>query len=1326
LIAATSLVASLVLIHQHVSADTGTGSVSLTTLGAPVTENFDTLSNVAGSTTNTTLPVGWYITEQGGGARDNEQYAVDTGGSTTGDIYSYGSAGSTDRALGALRSGTLIPFYGARFTNNTGSTITSLNVTYTGEEWRLGAAGRTDRIDFQISTNATDLTTGTFTDVDALDFTTPDTVTAGAKNGNAAADRTTISSTISSLNIPNGATFVIRWIDFDPTGADDGLSVDDFSLTPNTGAVTPTLSINDVALAEGNAGTTTFTFTVSLSAPAPPSGVSFDIATADGTAQDGNPVGEDNDYVAKSLLNQVIPSGSSSYSFTVVVNGDTTTEPNETFFVNVTNISGATPVDTQGQGTIVNDDVTITPIHDIQGNGSVSPLVSLNLTTRGVVTGLKSNGFFLQTDDVDVDADPNTSEGIFVFTSSAPPAAAAIGNRVNVTGTVQEFVPSADPFSPPMTELTTPSVVLLSTGNPLPFPILLTAAETTQASETANPLDSLEEYEGMRVSVASLAVSGPTQASINEPNALATSNGIFFGVVTGVARPFREAGINVSDPLPSGAPATIPRFDENPERIRVDSDAQPGTTAIDVAAGTVITNLVGPLDYAFRCYTIDPDASSPPTVGTQPGSTPAPAATADEFTVASFNMERFFDTTDDPGVSDAVLTATAFNRRVSKASLIIRTVQRYPDVIGVEEMENLTTLQAVATQINNDAVNLDGLPNPNYTAYLVEGNDVGGIDVGFLVKQSRISVIDVTQLSKTTTYTNPNTGAQDLLNDRPPLVLRATCPRPLGGNLPFTVIVNHLRSLNGIDDNTAEGLGTAGGRVRAKRRAQAEDLANIIQARQVADPSELIITVGDMNAFNVNDGYVDVIGTVKGTPAPASQVTLASPDLVNPDLTDLVDVLPSSQQYSYNFDGNAQTLDHIILNRKALVFLTRFAYARNDSDFAVKNYESTNELRISDHDQPVAYFNLTLAPSAADGTISGRIVDDHGQPVAGTVVALNGTQNRKTITDANGAYVFANVETNGFYTVTPTRANFGFSPSERSFSQLMNRTEALFTAVSTGDSVNPLETAEFFVRQQYLDLLGREPDEGGFNYWSDQINQCDHDQTCIRNKRIDVANAFFFEPEHQKTSAYVFRLYRSAFGNDQPVSNPDSSNRPEAKKIPSYTAFVADRATIVAGADLRTGLRALANQFVQRPEFFAKYPATQDGPTFISAVLATINNDLGVDLTSQSAVLLTLFNQNGGGAAGRGAVMYQLADPNATNSISDAEYNRAFVFSQYSGYLRRDSDIAGFLFWLGQVNSAPLRDVSAQHSMVCAFITSPEYQRRFSRIITRSNAECRR
>src|SRR5436305_866775 len=161
--------------------------VSLITLGSAYTQNFDTLSNTPGSTTNNLTIPGWFMTETGGGPRDNEQYAVDTGGSNTGDTYSYGAAGSTERALGGLRSGTLIPNFGACFTNNTGATIGSLAVAYNGEEWRLGTAARTDQINFEYSTNSTDLVTGTWTNVAALNFVSPFTTTAGALNGNAAA-----------------------------------------------------------------------------------------------------------------------------------------------------------------------------------------------------------------------------------------------------------------------------------------------------------------------------------------------------------------------------------------------------------------------------------------------------------------------------------------------------------------------------------------------------------------------------------------------------------------------------------------------------------------------------------------------------------------------------------------------------------------------------------------------------------------------------------------------------------------------------------------------------------------------------------------------------------------------------------------------------------------------------------------------------------------------------------------------------------------------------------------------------------------------------------
>ncbi|WP_157572069.1 beta strand repeat-containing protein [Hydrogenophaga taeniospiralis] len=135
----------------------------------------------------------------------------------------------------------------------------------------------------------------------------------------------------------------------------------------------PTLTINDVTLAEGNAGTTNATFTVSLSEPAGPGGVTFDIATANGTATAGV------DYVANSLTGQTILAGSSTYTFTVLINGDTLNEPSETFFVNVTNVVNAVVADAQGLGTIVNDDplpsLSINDVTVVEGNSGTTNAV---------------------------------------------------------------------------------------------------------------------------------------------------------------------------------------------------------------------------------------------------------------------------------------------------------------------------------------------------------------------------------------------------------------------------------------------------------------------------------------------------------------------------------------------------------------------------------------------------------------------------------------------------------------------------------------------------------------------------------------------------------------------------------------------------------------------------------------------------------------------------------------------------------------------------------------------------------------------------------------
>jgi Tol biopolymer transport system component/N-acetylneuraminic acid mutarotase len=275
---------------------------------------------------------------------------------------------------------------------------------------------------------------------------------------------------------------------------------------------------------------------------------------------------------------------------------------------------------------------------------------------------------------------------------------------------------------------------------------------------------------------------------------------------------------------------------------------------------------------------------------------------------------------------------------------------------------------------------------------------------------------------------------------------------------------------------------------------------------------------------------------------------------------------------------------------------------------------------------------------------------------------------------------------------------------------------------------NPLEEAKFFVNQAYFDFLSRTPDANGLTFWTNQITQCQSDVQCLRNKRVDVSNAFFYEQEFQQSAGYVLRLYRAAYGNNQPFPNPhpDPNFPNEEKKMPSYVVFGADRARVTGGASLAQKQIDFASLFVQRIEFLNKYPASlATADQFVDAVLATLQTDLGVNLSGQRANLINVYNTQGG----RSAVMYRLSDDNAAGPIAnqpfiDAEYNRSFVLSQYFGYLRRNPDIPGFLFWLGQVNSAPLRNVPKQHAMVCSFITSSEFQYRFYYLVSRNNNEC--
>ena len=203
--------------------------ISLNTMGTVVAENFNSLSSTGSF--NTITPIGWYFFDDDindiGGGNGDDSYMTGTGTSSQGDVYSFGST-SSDRSFGGLGTGSCTPIVGAKIGNLTGSTITNLSISYFGETWRVGASNRSDRLDFQYSLNATSLTTGTWIDVNSLDYANPGQATGSGS----LLHSQNISNAITGLSIPNGTTFWIRLQDFGVSGSDDGMGIDDFTIRP--------------------------------------------------------------------------------------------------------------------------------------------------------------------------------------------------------------------------------------------------------------------------------------------------------------------------------------------------------------------------------------------------------------------------------------------------------------------------------------------------------------------------------------------------------------------------------------------------------------------------------------------------------------------------------------------------------------------------------------------------------------------------------------------------------------------------------------------------------------------------------------------------------------------------------------------------------------------------------------------------------------------------------------------------------------------------------------------------------------------------------------
>ena len=546
-------------------------------------------------------------------------------------------------------------------------------------------------------------------------------------------------------------------------------------------------------------------------------------------------------------------------------------------------------------------------IFEIQGSGLASPFVGTTLTTRdNIVTGVGPNGFFIQTPDARADANVETSNGVFVFTSSAPTV--AVGAQVDVTATVSEF------FN--MTELDSPTVTVDSTGNTLPAVVLLDS--TKPSPNQPRPANEMERFEGMLVRVENGVATGPSN-QFDEVSIVASSN-----------RTFREPGI-----LFPGLPG-LPVWDGNPEIFEIEPSGL-GLPNVLIPGGAAITVAEGPLAFAFGDYQIWPSTL---TVAGTPEVVPVRDRVAGEFTVGSQNVLRLFDLIDDPDKDDETPTAPAYANRLAKFSLLIRNALKAPDVLTVQEAENLTVLQDLAAKIATDD------PAIVYTPYLLEGNDIGGIDIGFLVRDT-VQVDTVLQFGKDDTWTfNAET---QLLNDRPPLVLQGSY---VGGTVPFPIVVIgvHQRSLSGIDGNSAGAQ-----RVRAKRHEQALRLSQYLQSLQEADPDIRLTVAGDFNSFEFTDGYVDVMGQVTGNPDPAGALIPAT-DEVDPNLTNQTLNMPADERYSFIFDGSAQSLDHAVTSSAMDFWVRDVQHARGNSDGpAAFDDDPTTALRASDHDGTVLF-----------------------------------------------------------------------------------------------------------------------------------------------------------------------------------------------------------------------------------------------------------------------------------------------------------------------------------------------------------------------------------
>lgn len=846
-----------------------------------------------------------------GGTGDSGDFARGTtaGGVTTGGVYAIDRSGDTGIWFQPAGSDFTPGEFIIAVTNSAGPTDT---FTLAYDLLFLNDQARGNTLEVAVSTDGT-----TYTDLSAFDFVTPEASDGSGVQTVAYSDSFTLGS-----NVATGDTFYIRFASDDLVGGGsrDELGLDNIVVTTGTVAppATGVLSIADAgSVLEGDSGSKTVSFTVTRS------GDTTGAASADWTVPPGDT--DAADFAGATSGTVSFADGEDTATIDILVSGDTDIEDDEAFEIMLTNPVNATISDGTATATIADDDAPPIPIYEIQGAGHLSTYEGQTVLTTGIVTAVQDDGFYLQ--DAAGDGDIATSDAIFVYTRTAPTV--ATGDDVRVTGIVSEFIPGgASSGNLSITEIVSPTVVTVSTGNALPDAVVLgvdRVAPTeiidddglTSFDPVSDGIDFYESLEFMRVSV-------------NDPVSVSSTNrfGEFYVVAndgSGATNVSARGTVTIDGTGAILGVTDVDTGDFNPERLQIDAgDFTPGAIP-DVIVGTQLENLTGVLGYSFGNF----ELLATEGVAIRSASPIAREGSlivgdADNLTVATYNVLNL-----DPGDGAARFELLAEDIAYSLNA---------PDIVALQEVQdnngatNDGTVSAdVTLQMLTDAIfaesgiRYEWIDNP-FIADGTNGGEPGGnIRTAFLYNPDRVDLVSGSIRSI-------EVAGQQTDTDNPFYDARL----PLVASFEFngstiTLVNNHFSSKGGSDPLYGSTQPPENGSAD-ERFAQAQAVADFVATEEGSVDG--VIVLGDLNEFAFEDPL---------------------DPLRDQGLSDLLGLLPVEERYSYLFEGNAQALDHI--------FVTSSLLGLAAIDAVHINAEFDEGDVASDHDPLLASFTI---PANAD------------------------------------------------------------------------------------------------------------------------------------------------------------------------------------------------------------------------------------------------------------------------------------------------------------------------------------------------------------------------